>query len=61
MSDDPAPRLHTIPEVAEHLQVSPKTIRRWIAQRALPVHVLGRQHRISGEDLAAFVNRARRP
>ena len=48
-----------VAEVAETLGVSVKTIRRWIEQGELRVHRLGRQLRISDEDLAAFISRAR--
>ena len=53
------PRLLDLPDAAKALRVSVKTVRRWIEQRELRVHRLGRQLRISEEDLAAFVNRSR--
>jgi len=65
MDDDliPVPHLFTIPEISEHLQVSPGTIRRWIRCRELPVHVIGDGeedvYRVSEHDLAAFVYRKR--
>src|SRR5215213_9869649 len=47
--------LLTIEQVAERCSVSARTVRRWIASRALPVHRLGtRNLRISEHDLAAF-------
>jgi excisionase family DNA binding protein len=48
-------RLLTVKEVAEICGVSPKTVRRWIDARELRVHRLGRQLRVSSEDLAAFL------
>ena len=53
------PKLLSIGDVADILQVSDKTIRRWIERGELPIHRLGRQIRISADDLATFV-RARR-
>ena len=53
------PRLFSINEVAAELDVSPKTVRRWIAAGELPVHRLGRQLRISEADLLAFIARSR--
>ena len=53
------PRLFSIETVAAMLDVSPKTVRRWIAAGLLPVHRLGRQIRVSEPDLAAFIARSR--
>ena len=53
------PRLLPLDEVAQTLHVSIKTVRRWIQQGALHAHQFGRQLRITEEDLAAFINRAR--
>ena len=55
------PHLLSVESVAELLDVSTKTVRRWIDQKLLPVHRLGRQLRISEPDLAAFLVRARQP
>ena len=41
--------------VAEQLSLSTKTIRRWIDRGELHVHRLGRQIRISEDDLPAFL------
>jgi excisionase family DNA binding protein len=41
--------------VAEQLSLSTKTIRRWIDRGELRVHRLGRQIRISEDDLVAFL------
>ena len=48
-------RLFTIPEVADVLQVSEKTVRRWIASIELPAAKLGNQWRIRPRDLDDFV------
>ncbi len=53
------PRLYSIDEVAAELDVSSKTVRRWIAAEGLPVHRLGRQLRISEADLLAFIAQSR--
>jgi excisionase family DNA binding protein len=51
----PVSQLLTIKETAHELRVSEKTVRRWIETRELIAHKLGRQWRISWEDLANFV------
>jgi excisionase family DNA binding protein len=62
MSIEHAPRpdkdrltLHTIPQTAKRLQVSTKTVRRWIDAGDLIAHRFGRQFRISDPDLMAFI------
>ncbi len=45
----------TIPEVAEYLQVSTKTVRRWIESGDLIAHRFGRQWRISQADPDTFI------
>lgn len=47
--------LMTIPDVAKQLQVSEKTIRRWIKSGDLIAHRLGHQLRISNADLQTFI------
>lgn len=54
------PCLLTVKEVAERLQVSTKTIRRWIAADELSVHHIGRQLRVSEDDLLVFLARRRK-
>ena len=49
----------TVPQTAEHLQVSEKTIRRWIKSGDLIAHRLGRQLRISESDLRDFIRMRR--
>ena len=48
------PRLLTREQVADHLAVSIKTVTRWNDSGALPMHRLGRQVRVSEDDLIAF-------
>ena len=55
MPGRPLPALLTISQTAQHLQVSEKTIRRWIWGGELIAHRIGRQWRISEADLQAFV------
>jgi excisionase family DNA binding protein len=49
------PRYYTINAVAEALDVSSRTVRRWIANGALAAHRLGGALRISEADLRAFL------
>jgi excisionase family DNA binding protein len=46
-----APHFFSVAKVAAILEVSAKTVRRWIARGDLRVHQLGRQLRIAEEDL----------
>lgn len=48
-------RLLTIQDVADILQVSAKSVRRWIDTGDLVAHRLGRQWRISQGDLETFI------
>ena len=48
-------RLLTIAEVADRLRVNQKTIRRWIDAKELPAFKLGRQWRISEQNLRQFL------
>lgn len=52
-----SPRFLSIADVAERLDLSTKTIRRWIAAGELPVHRLGRQFRVSEDALELFLHR----
>jgi excisionase family DNA binding protein len=52
-------RLLPLQDVAEQIQVSIKTVRRWIERGLLPAHRLGRVLRVSEEDLDAFISRHR--
>ena len=49
-----APML-TLDDVAARLQVCTKTVYRWTKQGSLRVHRIGRQLRVTEEDLATFI------
>jgi len=51
----PISRLLTIPEVAERLRVNPKTVRRWIGGGELAAYRVGRQWRITEDQLTQFL------
>ena len=53
--------LLSLNQVADHLQVSIKTIRRWIEGDDLIAHRFGRQLRISELDLQTFIKSRREP
>ncbi len=53
--DETAGPLLTIAEVADRLRVNEKTVRRWIDTQELPAFKLGRQWRISEQDLRRFL------
>jgi excisionase family DNA binding protein len=53
------PRFLSVEAVATQLEVSTKTVRRWIDSGELPVHRFGRQLRVSEADLGAFIARSR--
>jgi excisionase family DNA binding protein len=53
------PRMLAVTDIAELMRVSTRTVRRWIDSGDLRVHRLGRQVRVSEEDLAAFLNQRR--
>ena len=59
-SEHPLPTLLTIDQTAKHLQVSTKTVRRWIEAGELVAHRFGRQWRISESDLQAFIRMRRK-
>lgn len=54
------PRMLGVAAVATLLEISTKTVRRWIQRGELRVHDLGRQLRISEDDLVAFLSQRRR-
>jgi excisionase family DNA binding protein len=58
-SKDTLPTLLTIGQVAETLQISTKTVRRWVEGGDLIAHRIGRQWRISEADLQAFIRMRR--
>jgi excisionase family DNA binding protein len=49
------PRYYTIKAVAEALDVSPRTVRRWIAKGDLIVHRVDGVVRVGERDLGAFL------
>ena len=51
----PISSLLTIAEAAERLRVNPKTLRRWIAGDELAAYRVGRQWRISEDQLMIFL------
>jgi excisionase family DNA binding protein len=53
------PVFYSVERAAQQLDVSPKSIRRWIASGDLPVHRFGRSIRIAEADLVAFVKTRR--
>lgn len=53
-------RFYSVAEVAELLGVSRKTVSRWIKDRHLYAHTLGRQVRISENDILSFTAMRRR-
>lgn len=59
MSRSRRPTFLTILDLADQLQVSDKTVRRWIKSGELVAHKLGDQYRISEADLELFL-RSRR-
>lgn len=61
MSAPPKPaEMLTKIEVSQRLQVSIKTIERWMASGDLPVHRFGKSVRILTADFRAFVGKARK-
>ena len=53
------PGLLTIKQAAKPLQVSTKTIRRWVETGDLVAHRIGHQWRISSSDLQIFIRMRR--
>lgn len=47
-------KLYTVCEVAERYQIAPYTVRTWIRLGKLPAVKLGRDYRISEENLQKF-------
>ena len=48
-------KFHTVAHVAELLDVSTRTVRRWIARGELAIHRLGSAVRIADADLKVFL------
>ncbi len=51
-------RLMTIGEVADHLQLHPRTVRAYVARGELVGHIIGGQWRFKPENVARFVDGA---
>ncbi len=54
-------KMITVPEAAEYLRASPKTIWTWIYERKLPSYRLGRSVRLRVSDLDAFIEAGTTP
>jgi excisionase family DNA binding protein len=52
-------KFYTVNQIAEMLDVSPRTVRRWLEKRLLAAHRPGRIVRISDADFKAFLGRHR--
>ena len=52
-------RFFTVGGIASQLNVSPRTVHRWIANRQLVVHRIGRSLRVSEADLKTFLGPSR--
>jgi excisionase family DNA binding protein len=52
----PAQKFFTIDQIADALNVSKRTVRRWIKDGTLVAHRFGGAVRIAGDDFAAFVS-----
>ena len=53
-------RMYAIPEIAQILHVSERTVKRRIADGDLAAHKLGRQWRITKHDLESYLIKHRR-
>ena len=53
-------RFLTITEVAEIIEVSTRTVRRWIEQKQLVAHYFGAAVRVADTDLKSFIAHHRR-
>jgi excisionase family DNA binding protein len=52
-------KFYTVPQVAERLGVSARSVWRWIDRKDLTAHRLGRSVRISETSLQAYLDRSR--
>jgi excisionase family DNA binding protein len=53
------PKFYTIQEISDALDVSPRTVSRWIDSHELIAHGLGRLVRVADDDLRIFLARRR--
>ena len=56
----PPPALLTLEMVAGRLAISPRSVRRLIDRKELPVHHIGSTRRVSEDDLARYLAGTRR-
>ena len=47
---------YTTKQLADFLQLSPRTIQRWIDEGQLPAYRFGRKFRVRGEDFDTFLD-----
>ena len=45
----------SVAEIANKLNVTPKTVQRWITEKRSPAYQFGREYRIKEEDFNMFV------
>jgi excisionase family DNA binding protein len=57
----PAPRFFTLSEISKSLEVSTRTVRRWIKSGALVAHHFGAVVRVSEADFLTFLALRRDP
>jgi excisionase family DNA binding protein len=50
---------YTLPEIAEKLRVSRRTVYRWVQARELPAYKLGGEFRVTERDLKHFLEARR--
>jgi excisionase family DNA binding protein len=55
------PKYHALKTVADHLDLSPRSVQRLIEKGFLPAIKIGGAVRVSDDDLAALVARSRQP
>lgn len=55
MSPPVRTKFYTIDQIAERLEVSTRTVRRWIEHKQLVAHYFGKAVRIAEVDLLAFI------
>ena len=52
-------KYYTLAEIADRLQVSWRTVHRWIKRGELPAHKLGSDWRVAEEDMRKFLEERR--
>jgi excisionase family DNA binding protein len=55
MSPNKLPAFYTVDELCHSLEVTPRTVRRWIGSGLLSAYKVGRQWRVPQADLDAFL------